>query len=153
MARWGKAGVRLTDEQIAANNARARATKEHRDYTDGLAYQCWREGRISPASITLALDAHGLEGPEVDEACGAREPDVDRWEAGVLYPTWDQLCKLAKLCLVTPYWFTFSHGRLDVRDTSMRFHIPAHAGGGRPKKPVLFFTPEAIAATVRNQGR
>jgi len=36
-------------------------------------------------------------GPWVDEACGAREPAVDRWEQGLFYPTWEQLCKLAAL--------------------------------------------------------
>jgi hypothetical protein len=38
-----------------------------------------------------------LEGPEVDIACGAKEPDVDRWEEGELYPTWEQLVLLAEL--------------------------------------------------------
>lgn len=50
-----------------------------------------------PARITMALDAKGLYGPEVDLACGAREPDVDRWEAGTLIPTAVQLRLLAEL--------------------------------------------------------
>lgn len=36
-------------------------------------------------------------GEWVDVACGVQEPAVDRWEAGLLYPTWEQLCKLAVL--------------------------------------------------------
>lgn len=55
----------------------------------------------NPKRITMALDARGLYGPEVDLACGAREPDVDRWETGDLVPTPEQLAKLAALTGVT----------------------------------------------------
>lgn len=47
--------------------------------------------------ITLALDAAGLYGPEVDEACAADEPAVDRWEDGTLEPSPYQLALLANL--------------------------------------------------------
>lgn len=69
----------------------------------------WRSGDVSPAAITLAFDpkAQGgrgrmfsstqFVGPWVDEACGAQQPAVDRWEQGLLYPTWEQLCRLAAL--------------------------------------------------------
>lgn len=69
----------------------------------------WQEGRLRPSAITLAFDprAQGgrgvlfrstqFVGPWVDEACGAHEPAVDRWEKGLLYPTWEQLCKLSAL--------------------------------------------------------
>jgi hypothetical protein len=50
-----------------------------------------------PGRITVALDARGLEGPEVDAACGVVEPVVDLWEAGVLLPTVGQVEKLAEL--------------------------------------------------------
>jgi hypothetical protein len=53
--------------------------------------------RLIPARITMALDLRELYGPEVDAACDAAEPDVDRWEAGELYPTWRQVELLAKL--------------------------------------------------------
>lgn len=36
-------------------------------------------------------------GAWVDEACGIREPGVERWEGGLFYPTSEQLCKLAAL--------------------------------------------------------
>ena len=54
-------------------------------------------GKVVPARITLALDVRGLEGPEVDTACGAVEPDVDRWELGLAVPTADQVKLLAEL--------------------------------------------------------
>lgn len=59
----------------------------------------------APKQITLALDARGLEGPEVDEACGVAEPVVDLWEAGVLIPTPDQVARLARLTGQVPAYF------------------------------------------------
>lgn len=56
-----------------------------------------REQRPVPARITLALDAGGHEGPQVDTACGATEPAVDLWECGVEVPTPDQIRLLATL--------------------------------------------------------
>jgi len=56
----------------------------------------------NPSRITLALDAAGLWGPEVDRACGVEEPTVDLWESGELVPTREQVEALAKLCGVTP---------------------------------------------------
>lgn len=50
-----------------------------------------------PARITLALDAKGLFGPQVDESLGVREPTVDLWEAGVLLPDRGQIRALAAL--------------------------------------------------------
>lgn len=69
----------------------------------------WQRGDLRPAAITLAFDPHARGGRDrmfsstqfvgawVDEACGIREPGVDRWEAGLFYPSWEQLCKLAAL--------------------------------------------------------
>jgi hypothetical protein len=56
----------------------------------------------TPARITLALDAPAggrprLEGPDVDLACGAVEPAVDRWETGDEVPTVAQLRALSAL--------------------------------------------------------
>jgi len=56
-----------------------------------------RDGRVVPARITIALDLCGLEGPGVDTACGAAEPDVDMWELGLAVPEPGQVVKLAKL--------------------------------------------------------
>lgn len=150
MARWGKAGVRLTPAEIPRRDAAIRARRAAsaaRDAADlEAAHQAWREGRVIPASITVALDMHGLEGPQVDEQCGAREPDVDRWEAGDLYPTWEQLQRLAELCGVTPRFFTRSHGTLDPRATSLRFHLAA--GDDPPREPVLFYPRHVVEKTV-----
>jgi hypothetical protein len=55
--------------------------------------------------ITLALDARGLYGPEVDEACGGVEPMVDRWELGELEPTAAQVVLLAELTGHPPAFF------------------------------------------------
>lgn len=55
------------------------------------------EGTPVPARITLALDARGLYGPEVDISCGAVEPAVDNWEAGIEVPTAEQVKLLAAL--------------------------------------------------------
>lgn len=56
-----------------------------------------RGGRPYPERITQALDLKLLQGPEVDIACGAVEPAVDRWETGEEVPTERQLELLAAL--------------------------------------------------------
>jgi hypothetical protein len=81
----------------------------------------------NPRRITLALDARGLYGPDVDTACGAREPDVDRWEDpnDPLLPTAEQLVKLAALTGMTVEWFNGDEpplGRLFICDLSRRKH-------------------------------
>lgn len=59
------------------------------------------ERRASPTPvpwrITTALDLRGLDGPEVDQACGVEEPAVDQWEAEELVPTREQVQALARL--------------------------------------------------------
>lgn len=58
-------------------------------------------GRVVPARITLALDSRGLDGPEVDVACGTweRNPDgdVDAWELALAVPSPEQVRLLAAL--------------------------------------------------------
>lgn len=105
-------------------------------------------GLVVPHYITLALDAQGLHGPEVDEACGAHEPDVDRWEAGELYPTWEQLRALAELTGVTPAYFVRPvEDRVEITWTTAQFHVK----NWTPKPPILAFKPSARDAMV--QGR
>lgn len=72
---------------------------KRREAERNLLEQRFRAGEelVQPNRITLALDSRALEGPEVDTACGAAEPDVDNWEAGTSAPTWDQLLLLADL--------------------------------------------------------
>ena len=59
--------------------------------------QLIRAGKVVPARITIALDFCGLQGPEVDAACGGAEPDVDMWELGQAVPAPEQMVKLAQL--------------------------------------------------------
>ncbi|WP_431935853.1 hypothetical protein [Micromonospora sp. RP3T] len=64
---------------------------------------------IVPARITLALNARGLDGPDVDRAVGTYEGnpagDVDAWETGDATPTRDQVRLLAALCKMPVAFF------------------------------------------------
>lgn len=90
----------LAAEQAAASLA-GYMTALHGQKADRLI----RTGKIVPARITMALDICGLEGPEVDIACGAAEPDVDMWELALAVPTLEQVEKLAALTGFTVAWF------------------------------------------------
>lgn len=90
----------LAAEQNAKQQAGYRAAVSLRQ-----AEKLIETGKVVPARITLALDMHGLEGPEVDAACGAAEPDVDMWEAGLAVPSPDQVKLLAKLTGYGVVWF------------------------------------------------
>jgi hypothetical protein len=146
--KWGKAGERI-DEQEARTRQSAAVARRNQDNAaraanDEIAHKLWRAGLLKPYIITFALNAKGLYGPEVDEACGAREPDVDLWEAGKLYPTWEQVLLLAALCGVTPRFLVQGGQMLKVSQTSLRFH-----GYEDDEEPVVWaFDPEAVAATV-----
>jgi len=109
--------------------------------------QAWKEGRLRPFVISQALDMCGLYGPQVDEACGTVEPAVDMWEAGQLYPTWDELKALAELTLYPIAFFTTAaHEAIAVEDTSLRFAL--RPGEAPPPRPVLCFEPAAIEAAT-----
>jgi hypothetical protein len=56
--------------------------------------------------ITVALDAAGLFGPDVDVALGGLEPMVGEWEAGTRVPTFAQVELLAAV--------TTARGRIEV---------------------------------------
>lgn len=147
--RWGKAGVRLTDAEARANDARHARRRNlaaiHREADDKVAYRKWAAGLMVPRRISFALDEHELYGPEVDIACKAQEPDVDRWEAGELYPTWEQVLALAELTGTTPRFFMESGWEPEPpAETSLRFHLPPSALNDPPS--VTRFAPEAIAA-------
>lgn len=145
--RWGKAGVRLTPAEAAAND-RHRAERAYwKRKRDQDAYDLWRQGKLVPHRITAALDLRELYGPEVDEACGAKEPDVDMWEAGTLYPTWEQFLALAKLTnFPAAFFFKDIDGPL-AGDTSLRWHrLGGQTADYRQPPLVRCFTPEALAA-------
>jgi transcriptional regulator with XRE-family HTH domain len=125
---------------------------------DHAAHRLWELGRAVPHRITTALDLHRLEGPEVDWACGVEEPTVDLWEAGALYPSWAQLCRLAELT-GRPIGFFFLPGpAMRWSDTTLRFHP-----GGRRRSRGVYVEPEpepdrpeafaleAIAAAIRDE--
>lgn len=106
--RWGKAGQRLTDGERMWR--RRQQGKDKRQFDTALteAQAKWRRGAVYPDSITAALDMQNLYGPEVDKACGVEEPAVDMWEAGELYPTWEQLLALSALTGFPVHFFTTS---------------------------------------------
>jgi len=152
--RWGKAGVRLTSDEIEAASRERRVAANKERIRDEQALQRaradWAAGRVVPWLITIALDAKKLYGPEVDEQCGVPEPGVDMWEAGTLYPSFEQLCKLAKLTEKSPGFFMSRPGIVGIKpsDTTLRFHMSMDG----EKEPVMAFAPEAIAAAVHGDG-
>lgn len=145
---YGKAGVPLTPEELA-DRARARTVRRNRRAREEAqaleeARQRHARGLVRPYIITSALDSKDLYGPEVDAACGVLEPTVDMWEAGHVYPTFDQLVALAKLTQVMPAFFTRDHhvaadGRMFLCGRGVKYAGPA-------EPPVITFTPEALAA-------
>lgn len=144
--RWGRAGVRLTEGEARAADVRAGRRRLQDQQALGEAYRRWAAGQLVPARITIALDLHELYGPEVDAACGVAEPDVDRWEAGDLYPTWEQLLALSKITPMVALSFFFlevGEGDLVGERSTLRFHMPSEEPDGAP---VLRFTEEAFSA-------
>jgi hypothetical protein len=127
------------EARVARLRAKAAPTRAARARADEEAYALWRGGHLEPWRISMALDSKGLEGPEVDIACGAQEPEVDLWEAGELYPTWEQVVALAELTGLTPKFLLFQTKHHEF-NTSLRFHMP----GYKREPPVLSFTPKAI---------
>lgn len=150
MTVWGKAGQRLTDEEAAARRRKYVAARNNAEASRVAAEQegrrLWRAGRLIPWRITVALDRNNLYGPEVDIACGTQEPDVDHWEAGIVYPTWEQTRLLAELCGVTVP-FLCHDGLVPVN--------PLCSKWGRyddEPPPVMRFLPEAVDRTLRAEG-
>lgn len=150
---WGKAGVRLTQDEVAAQQARTRRAAASRRASLAQARARWEAGLIQPWVITMALDSVGAEGPWVDEACGTEEPAVDEWEAGTRYPTWEQLLALAELTGMLPHWFTLKHELPNGGGW-----ICQRSGRGRGCKPLTLdeprvehFTSAAIARTLEQQ--
>jgi hypothetical protein len=65
---------------------------------------------VVPARITLALNARGLDGPDVDLQLGTYEGnpagDVDAWELGEAVPTREQVRLLSALThLPVPFFY------------------------------------------------
>lgn len=118
---------------------------------DAEAHARWRGGFVIPARITMMLDLRSLYGPEVDAACGVEEPTVDRWESGEVYPTWEQLQALARLCECGTIWFTdsipWTHmGTVFICDRSKR----VGQGAQVLPEPILRASREALAVHRTN---
>lgn len=150
--RWGKAGVRKTGASSQRELYLKALAKQRKPAQDRSNYRDWHDGKVIPYRITALLNLNMLYGPKVDEACGVAEPQVDMWEDGVLYPTWEQLQLLADLCGVSPRAFMIESTPLTFDDTSMKFHLTAaQRREPPPPPPVLEFTPEAIAAATKTK--
>lgn len=112
-----------------------------------VARQRWQAGLAVPARITFALDLCALHGPSVDEACGVTPPTVDRWEHGLVYPTWDQLCRLAVLTGFPVGFFTEDAEHL--AGMSARFcRVEGYYVTERTPSLVLAFARNAINRTL-----
>lgn len=96
------------------------------------AEQAYRAGNLFPVPrrITMALDLRGLDGPEVDVACLAREPDVDLWEAGAAAPSFDQLQALATLTGFAWWWFVPLAGEPPKLDRDLGGWLCTRGRGG-----------------------
>lgn len=148
MTRWARAGVRADPKEARARAGKLNQTKAARAAALEEARTKWARGLVRPYLITQALNLRGLEGPDVDVACLAAEPDVDNWEAGILYPSFEQLVALAELTGVQPRFFTSSVREPPMAwwETSMRFHVRREPDLLEAAGPVMAFTPEAVRA-------
>lgn len=60
-------------------------------------YAEWKAGELRPWRLTIAFNTVGAVGDWVDAACGTRPPFVDLWEAGHVYPRWEELVRVGAL--------------------------------------------------------
>jgi hypothetical protein len=154
---WIKPGVRADHRETAKRRQESGRRKAQTDLAEkrilAEARSGWEQGLVRPFRITNALDSRGLDGPEVDEACLAHEPDVDQWEAGTLYPTFEQLLALAKLTDYPAHYFVVpptEADRLGWQFSTLHLHVSKAEREEmmREPDPVLAFTSEAIRAGV-----
>lgn len=111
---WGRAGERISEEEAARRRAARRkpaaaaaaVVRPENDRRLADARRAWEAGLVRPYLLSLWMNHRGVEGPEVDAACGVPEPTVDLWEEGRVYPTWDQLLALATFCELPVWRFT-----------------------------------------------
>lgn len=142
--RLDERAARVADLARKRNQSALVDDENHRE-----AYARWRHGYVIPDRITMFLDYRDLYGPDVDHACGVEEPTVDQWEAGEVYPTWEQLTALAALCQVGPICFTDAWGSSNAPITSTIFICDRTRPGNSlviVPNPILRFTRDALAA-------
>ena len=60
-------------------------------------YAAWAAGELRLWRLTIAFNTIGAVGDWVDAACGTRPPFVDLWEAGHVYPRWEELVRVSAL--------------------------------------------------------
>lgn len=133
----------LSGTQFDRNRWAKAASPQRADRTLRQARADYDQHKLVPARITIALDLRGLYGPEVDTACDAAEPDVDRWEAGELYPTWRQVELLAALTDF-PVHFFFLPIDADRPWSTLDIHFPSGTYSRTPR--IVAFKPEAFTA-------
>ena len=163
--RWGERSPAVGATAInGAVKARIVVAEQRAEQNLRIARVKWAAGEVIPDRITFWLDLCCLEGPEVDEQCLAREPEVDLWEAGTLYPSWEQMCALARLVGTQPIAFVTPGRRIRWQDTSLKFHLPDPPrpagdpgqidlfGEPPPEGPVLRFTRAALAEAAERYG-
>lgn len=119
-----------------------------------VARAAWERGDVVPHRITLALDLGQHYGPGVDRACGVEEPAVDQWEAGILYPTFEQLLALAELTAFPIGFFLMPEdGEIHALGPGIAFVCFRSHPSWNPRveipAPILAFTPAAVDAAVR----
>ncbi|QHE73529.1 hypothetical protein [Rhodococcus sp. WAY2] len=152
MRTWAAPGVRADPAERERRRRSILARRNQDALTAWLSAEeglrMWQAGRLVPDRITAALDMSGLEGPQVDIDCGTTEPDVDRWELGIKYPTWEQFLALCRLT-ATPISFFFREpSDLRASETTLVYHLAAKVLRELDRTPVTAFTREAIAATL-----
>lgn len=103
-------------------------------------YDLWRAGKLVPWYISHHLDRGRHIGPNVDIACNAKEPAVDMWELGRVYPRWDQTVALARLLDVPVRDLTHPH--------ACPHHQPNRARRKRRDLAILSFEPSAVTAAT-----
>ena len=143
--RWGRAGVRLTREQATRSTWHAQRRDEAIKTIEAEVFQKWAAGMVVPHNITIALDLNDLYGPEVDAALGVREPAVDMWEAGKLYPTWFQLQALSELTGYPIQFFVTAHRSISVFDTSIVYHCKRGDLPTNQEIPVMRYPDDVVA--------
>lgn len=138
-------------ERQARRRAAAEAEQTRRESLR-MARAEWKAGRVRPWRITAALDLRKLYGPAVDRACGVVEPAVDLWEAGDLYPSWEQLQALSKLTEFPVAYFV-REGEPLSENSTIYLHVRGNRKAAEPEEaPVLQYTHQALVNAGIREG-
>lgn len=138
-------------ERLARRRAAAEAERTRRESLR-MARAEWKAGRVRPWRITAALDLRKLYGPAVDRACGAVEPAVDLWEAGDLYPSWEQLQALSKLTEFPVGFFVRDGDPLGEEGSTIELHLKGRGKTAEPEPVVLQFSHQALVNAGIREG-